>query len=68
MSQLDTHQGVKGREFLRVMAVISDDEARGFLFSYGKLTGTKEKSKTDLGNEAAARHLSVVGVGDALMS
>ncbi|QPO13259.1 ATP-dependent helicase [Thalassospira sp. A40-3] len=49
----DTHQGVKGLEFPRVMVVINDDEARGFLFSYDTLFGAKEKSKRDLENEAA---------------
>lgn len=49
----DTHQGVKGLEFPRVMVVINDEEARGFLFSYDKLFGAKEKSKRDLENEAA---------------
>lgn len=49
----DTHQGVKGLEFPRVMVIINDDEARGFLFSYDKLFGAKEKSKRDLENEAA---------------
>jgi len=58
-SQFDTHQGVKGREFPRVMVVISDDEARGFLFSYGKLMGTKVKTKTDLDNEAAGNDTSI---------
>lgn len=48
----DTHQGVKGLEFPRVMVVINDDEAKGFLFSYDKLFGAKEKSKRDLENEA----------------
>ena len=43
----DTHQGVKGREFPRVMVVMSDDEARGFLFSYEKLLGAKPLSKGD---------------------
>ena len=59
VSQFDTHQGVKGREFPRVMVVISDDEARGFLFSYGKLMGTKEKTKTDRDNEAAGNDTSI---------
>ena len=49
----DTHQGVKGLEFPRVMVIINDDEARGFLFSYDKLFGAKEKSKRDIENEAA---------------
>lgn len=59
VSQFDTHQGVKGREFPRVMVVISDEEARGFLFSYDKLIGTKAKSKTDLENEAAGSDTSI---------
>lgn len=59
VSQFDTHQGVKGREFPRVMVVISDEEARGFLFSYDKLIGTKAKSKTDLENEAAGNDTSI---------
>lgn len=59
VSQFDTHQGVKGLEFPRVMIVISDEEARGFMFSYGKLMGIKEKSKTDLDNEAAGKETTV---------
>lgn len=35
--------------------MINDDEARGFLFAYGKFFGTKERSKADLENEAAGR-------------
>ncbi|MGR9578379.1 UvrD-helicase domain-containing protein [Pandoraea sputorum] len=54
-SQFGTHQGVKGLEFPRVLVVINDDEARGFLFAYDKFFGTKEKSKADLENEASGR-------------
>lgn len=54
-SQFGTHQGVKGLEFPRVLVVINDDEARGFLFAYDKFFGTKEKSKADLENEATGR-------------
>lgn len=50
-SPFDTHQGIKGREFPRVMVVMDDEEARGFLFSYEKLFGVKEKSTTDIKNE-----------------
>jgi DNA helicase-2/ATP-dependent DNA helicase PcrA len=50
-SPFDTHQGIKGREFPRVMVVIDDEEARGFLFSYEKLFRVKEKSSTDIKNE-----------------
>jgi len=42
-----------------VMVVISDEEARGFLFSYDKLMGIKAKSKTDLDNEAAGNDTSI---------
>lgn len=59
VSQFDTHQGVKGLEFPRVMVVISDEEARGFLFNYGKLMGTKEKIKADNENEAAGKDTSI---------
>lgn len=33
----DTHQGVKGLEFPRVLVIMDDTEARGFLFKYEKL-------------------------------
>jgi DNA helicase-2/ATP-dependent DNA helicase PcrA len=59
LSQFDTHQGVKGLEFPRVMIVINDEEMRGFMFNYGKLLGTHEKSKTDRDNEAAGKETSI---------
>lgn len=37
----DTHQGVKGLEFPRVMVIMDDLEAGGFMFSYEKLLGVK---------------------------
>lgn len=40
-----THQGVKGNEFERVMVVMDDNEAGGFLFSYEQYFGAKEISK-----------------------
>lgn len=43
-SQFDTHQGVKGLEFDRVMVIIDDSEIKGFLFSYDKLFGVKDLS------------------------
>ncbi len=51
-----THQGVKGNEFERVMVIMDDDEAGGFLFSYEQFFGAKElspasKKKQDLGEE-----------------
>ena len=45
--KFDTHQGVKGREFPRVMVVLDDEDARGNLFSYDKLFGVKPLSDTD---------------------
>lgn len=51
LSAYGTHQGVKGLEFPRVMVVINDEEAGGFLFSYDKLLGVKEPTKTDRENE-----------------
>ena len=59
VSQFDTHQGVKGLEFPRVMVVVSDEEARGFMFAYDKLFGAKEKSRTDLENEAAGKETTI---------
>lgn len=58
-SQFDTHQGVKGLEFPRVMVIVSDEEARGFMFAYDKLFGAKEKSKKDLENEAAGKETTI---------
>ena len=59
VSPFDTHQGVKGLEFPRVMVVLSDEEARGFLFAYDKLVGIKEKTKTDLEHETAGEETSI---------
>lgn len=36
-AHFDTHQGVKGREFERVMVIMDDSEARGFMFKYENL-------------------------------
>ena len=37
----DTHQGVKGLEFPRVMVIMDDGQARGWQFSYDGLFGAK---------------------------
>lgn len=58
-ASFDTHQGVKGLEFPRVMVIIDDEEARGFLFSYDKLSGIKEKSAADIKNEREDRDTSI---------
>lgn len=50
-SRFDTHQGVKGLEFPKVMVIIDDLDARGFLFSYEKLFGVKDKTPADIKNE-----------------
>lgn len=47
-TRFDTHQGVKGLEFDRVMVIIDDSEAKGFLFSYDKLFGVKKLTETDI--------------------
>lgn len=49
-SKFGTHQGVKGLEFPRVMVILDDEESRGFSFSYEKLFGAKELSKSDKDN------------------
>ncbi|MGO0604799.1 UvrD-helicase domain-containing protein [Brevibacterium linens] len=54
-----TQQGVKGLEFPRVMAIMSDDEARGFLFSYEKLFGAKAPTDTDRRNESQGKETSL---------
>lgn len=59
ISQFDTHQGVKGLEFPRVMVIVSDEESRGFMFAYDKLFGVKEKSQTDLQNEAIGKETTI---------
>jgi len=46
-AHFDTHQGVKGLEFDRVMVIMDDAEARGFMFRYEDLFGGKASgSKT----------------------
>ncbi|MCW8176112.1 UvrD-helicase domain-containing protein [Verminephrobacter aporrectodeae] len=40
-AHFDTHQGVKGLEFDRVMVIMDDKEARGFMFKYESLFGGK---------------------------
>jgi len=54
-----THQGVKGLEFPRVIVIMDDEEARGFLFSYEKLFGAKAKTKTDIDNEREEKDTSI---------
>lgn len=58
-AEFDTHQGVKGLEFPRVMVIVDDGSARGFLFSYEKLFGAKEKTKTDIEHEQAGEETGI---------
>lgn len=58
-SQFDTHQGVKGLEFDRVMVIIDDSEIKGFLFSYNKLFGVKGLSDEDLKNKENGKETSI---------
>lgn len=49
-SPFETHQGVKGAEFSRVLTVLDDEEGRHNQFSYGKLLGITPLSDTDRTN------------------
>lgn len=59
-TQFATHQGVKGLEFPRVMVIMDDTEAKGFLFSYEKLFGAKAKTDTDLKNEREGKDTGIM--------
>ncbi len=59
LASFDTHQGVKGLEFERVMVIMDDTQARGFMFGYGKLLGDKEPSATDLKNISEGKDSSI---------
>lgn len=54
-----THQGVKGLEFPRVMVLIDDNEAKGFLFSYDKLFEVSPLSATDIKNHGDGKENSI---------
>jgi DNA helicase-2/ATP-dependent DNA helicase PcrA len=49
-ANFDTHQGVKGLEFERVMVTIDAPQTRGFSFDYEKLFGAKAETTTDAKN------------------
>jgi DNA helicase-2/ATP-dependent DNA helicase PcrA len=55
----DTHQGVKGLEFERVMVLMDDDEAKGFLFGYDKLLGAKTPTAADIKNTQEGKDTSL---------
>lgn len=58
-ASFDTHQGVKGLEFDRVMVLMDDGDARGFLFGYDKLLGAKAPSASDLKNAEEGKDSSL---------
>ncbi len=58
-SSFGTHQGIKGLEFPRVMVILDDEEARGFLFSYEKLFGAKALTSTDQRNINEGKETSI---------
>jgi DNA helicase-2/ATP-dependent DNA helicase PcrA len=58
-SHFGTHQGIKGLQFQRVMVVLDDNDAGGFLFSFEKLLGAKDQSDTDRRNTAEGRESTI---------
>jgi DNA helicase-2/ATP-dependent DNA helicase PcrA len=58
-ASFDTHQGVKGLEFPRVMVIIDDSSTRGSSFNYNKLFGIEKKSDTDIRNETEGRETTI---------
>ena len=54
-----THQGIKGLQFPRVMVILDDNEARGFMFSFDKLLGVKIPSSSDLKNVEEGKETSI---------
>ena len=55
----DTHHGVKGLEFDRVMVIMDDADARGRWFSYEKLFGVLPETPTDLKNKREGKDTSI---------
>lgn len=58
-SPFGTHQGIKGLQFPRVMVILDDNEARGFMFSYDKLIGAKSPTTTDEKNRQEGKDTSI---------
>lgn len=58
-TSFETHQGIKGLEFDRVMIIIDDADARGKWFSYEKLFGVKPETATDLKNRGEGKDTSL---------
>jgi len=58
-SSFGTHQGIKGLEFPRVLVILDDNEARGFMFSYDKLFGAKGPTQSDIKNQEDGKETSI---------
>ena len=58
-ASFDTHQGVKGLEFERVMVIIDEKSSQGTMFNYEKLFGIMPKSPTDLKNESEGKETTL---------
>ena len=58
-SPFGTHQGIKGLQFPRVVVILDDNEARGFMFSYEKLLGAKALTNTDEKNRLEGKDTSL---------
>ena len=58
-SRFATHQGVKGLEYDRVLAVYDDYEARGKTFGFEKSLGAAELSDRDMQNMAEGKETTV---------
>ena len=58
-SPFGTHQGIKGLQFPRVMVILDDHEARGFMFSYEKLLGATALTNTDEKNLLEGKDTSI---------
>lgn len=58
-ASFDTHQGVKGLEFDRVMVIIDDKESKGTTFSYNRLFGIEEMTERDQKNEREGKETSL---------
>lgn len=59
ISELATHQVVKGSEFKHVMVVMDDELAGGFLIKYDKIFGGMELSKRDKENAEAGKETTI---------
>lgn len=58
-SIFDTHQGVKGLEFDRVLVIIDENESNQFLFNYNKILGVEDLSATDMRNKKEGKDSSI---------